>query len=67
MSHLPLILAIVGWAGLTAWCFGEILPKVLLKTDSPVQRVTAHVLCAVLSVLIGLLLPIRWLFPNKEE
>lgn len=67
MSHLPLILALLAWAFLASLCFGEILPEVLKKAKTTPQRATAHVLCAVLSVLVGLLLPIRWLFPNKGE
>jgi len=62
-----MVLALLAWAALAASCFGEMIPKVLEQAKTTPQRVTAHVLCAILSILVGLLLPIRWLFPNKGE
>lgn len=67
MPNIGWVLLLFLWAGLASWCFGEILPEVLAKATTPAQRFTAHVLCALLSTLVGLLLPIRWVFPNKDE
>lgn len=67
MDKIPWVLALLAWAFLAAWAFEDILPKVLKVAKTPAQRLVAHVLCAILSVLIGLLLPFRWIFPHKGD
>jgi len=61
--NLQFMLFLLVWAGLSAHSFSSILPPTLEKVGADrTGRVTAHIVCVVLAILLGLLLPLRWIW-----
>jgi len=59
---LHFVLFLLAWAALAHLAFSRILPPTLGKASGVAGRVTAHITCAILAVVLGLLLPLRWVW-----